>query len=302
MRLQLNDCIMQKITCSICILALAPAFLFSDSIAKIVDPEEDDWARSLHVIVLESNNVKNILPENRADVVALKSADLPLKISQVFFPLSTSSKFDGSELDMPGDMTLWDIYTFNLLEREIKKDKPFKRTNDSANLSYALTVRNLTDDFCEVDFTGKRLTSYASTTARLSRKTTTLIRIRGLCFVFTFVSAAMNSSVMLHSANKPDPNSDIYVYKPRLKKGPLPQYPETLSHALIEGRFRFLGIVTSQGAVVPSSGIVLECFHWLFARNALDAIFNHWEFTPGELDNEPASMLSKIEITYQLTK
>jgi hypothetical protein len=81
---------------------------------------------------------------------------------------------------------------------------------------------------------------------------------------------------------------------------PLPEYPQELSRRNKQGNFHFLAIITREGRVNRSHGIVLEFLHWFFARNALDAILNDWEFIPGKQDGQSIDIMGEIEVAYRL--
>jgi len=256
------------------------------------------WSNVLNVIVFESQNVKNQLPKNKSEVVVLKSADLPLRLSKAYFSLSNSVQLSTEDLGMSGDLVLLDVNTFVLPMIQIEKSKPEKRKNTLADLSYSLKVQDWTEDSCQIMFAGDHNGKLSPVVAQLSRKATTRIRVNRLCFVFTFVKAAIETDEMMRSAH--NPNERGIIFSPKPIRQPLPTYPPELVSRRMEGNFRFLGILTEQGTVDRSTGIVLECFHGLFAHNALEIILSEWKFAPGQLNYQPVKLLCNIEVSFRL--
>jgi hypothetical protein len=279
------------------LLGTATAFSFN-GVANDDRQNLEYWSRNIHAIVFESMNVKNQVAIGHFAVETLPSAVLPLRLSSSYFPLSASARFPVGDLGLPGDLSLLDVYTFRFAKKDITGSKKIKRWNDLAKLAYSLRVRDWTDDSCEVEFSGKYRDSLTPVTVRLNKKKTTVIRVGRLFVAFTFVSAAIKADEVLLSATRPERESSIVL--PKATKEPFPEYPPELSRRNKQGNFRFLAVITREGKVNRSHGIVLECFHWFFARNALEVIFNDWEFKPGQQDGQPIDIMGEIEVTYRL--
>jgi hypothetical protein len=285
------------------VTALIVAIIWMDAHSAGSDQEGEanadmPYERSLHVIVFESMNIKDQLPKDQLQFISLPGADLPARISRLYFKLSGYSKFDAEELGMHGNLSLLDINTFARSEKQIAKSKQVRRYNPIAGLSYSLKVLNREDDSFSIRFSAKYHDRYAPLIAQLSRQTTTLLRIDRLCFAFTFLKAALAVDEMVRRA--PFPNPKLITQAPRILKNPLPEYPEELRARRIEGRFFFMAVFTKHGTIDASRGIILDSLHWFFARNALRVVLNDWTFIPGMINNQPADMMITVEVSYRL--
>ncbi len=278
-------------------IALSPVYASGNSENGTIEYLEPD-ARMLHVIVFESSDISDQLPKDQHKVFALTGADLPLRLSRAFFTLSSSARFSASELMMRGDVSLLDVNTFSFSEKQIKKSKQVKRHNALAGLTYSLTVLDWSEAFCSVRFSARSSRSRSPVIAQLSRSTTTILRLDRLCFAFTFIKAAMETDEIMRNVRIP--NSKLNYTRPKPIKTPLPEYPAELRARGIQGKFFVMALFTEQGAIDPSHGIILECLHWLFARNALEVILKDWEFMPGKVNDRPADMIALIEVSYKL--
>ena len=57
-------------------------------------------------------------------------------------------------------------------------------------------------------------------------------------------------------------------------------------------------IVTKEGRIDREKIILLECPHYLFARNSLDVVLNQWTFQPATKDGVPIDLSANIEINF----
>jgi hypothetical protein len=279
------------------LLGMATAFGFN-GVASDDRQNLEYWSRNIHAIVFESMNVKNQVAKGHFAVAELPSAVLPLRLSSSYFPLSASARFPVGDLGLPGELSLLDVYTFRFSEKDIKRSKKISRQNEMAKLTYSLKMRDWAEESCEIEFSGRYRDSLVPVITRLNKKTTTVIRIDHLYFAFTFVSAAIKADEILLSATRPEHESSIVL--PKVIRDPIPEYPPELSRRKKQGNFHFLAVITREGRVNRSHGIVLECFHWFFARNALEVIFNDWEFRPGQQDGQAIDIMAEIEVSYRL--
>jgi len=277
--------------------ALLPIFLLGNPADAANDPLRK-WSRMVQVVAFESTNLKNQLPPKESGVTITKSAELPIRLSKAYFALSTAARFTTGDLGLPEDLVLLDVFTFSISQDQDKKFKPVRRSNNFVELTYTLKIHNLTDDFCEVEFAGSYHEKILPVVAKLSRRNTTLIRVGRLCFAFTFVKAAIEADDAMCLAKSPEPRKDFIMPKPVMQ--PLPEYPQELRRRNLEGEFRFLAIITEKGAVDPLHGIVLESYHWLFTRSALETIFNRWTFAPGQLADQPVNVSADIDVVFRL--
>jgi hypothetical protein len=163
-------------------------------------------------------------------------------------------------------------------------------------LSYFFKVRNRTEDSWDIEFSGAYRESLPKVIGQLSIKTTTIVRIERLCFAFTFIEAAIKADGEMSSIEKQYPDS----IAPKIIKEKIPEYPSELREARREGVFSFLGIITGQGTVDRSHGIILECSHWLFLRNALATMFNDWQFTPGQSGGKAVETIRELSWPFLL--
>jgi hypothetical protein len=274
------------------IILLLPTSLFceSDEIGAA-----NAFSKYLHVIAFESTDVKDLIPHNEYRISTLKSADLPVRLSQSYFPASTSEKVRASEVGLTGNAGLLDICTFRLTDKEINLGKQFKRENGLCKLRYSAKIRNWLEDTSEIEFSAN---NFGKTAVKLSKATTTLIRVGRFSFAFTFLDAAFKTDKILSSTERPDGR----IAPPKLIKKVPPEYPPGLIRARSEGIFYFLGIIESDGTLNQLHGIVLECLHWLFARNAIEVMLRDWRFVPAQMDGHPVPSIATIEVSYQLRR
>lgn len=285
---------MRRIFYSILIMSSAIA-LFPVSLS-CRESSADKWSRCLNVIVLESMDLKSGIPKGGYKIQDLSSAELPLRLSSAYFPLSFPLKFKTGDLGLPGDLSLLDINTFRFSKEHVGKSRRVKRENAIVGLSYFFKVRNRTEDSWDIEFSGAYRESLPKVIGQLSIKTTTIVRIERLCFAFTFIEAAIKADGEMSSIEKQYPDS----IAPKIIKEKIPEYPSELREARREGVFSFLGIITGQGTVDRSHGIILECSHWLFLRNALATMFNDWQFTPGQSGGKAVETIRELSWPFLL--
>lgn len=277
--------------------ALIPAYAHGADQADSADSTKR-YEGTLHVIVFESMNIHDRLPKDQVRIVPLPTADLPLRVSRPYFSLSSSSRFSTSELGLRGDVSLVEINTFALSEKQITESKQVSRHNPVVGLTYSLKVLNWQDNSCSIRFSAKYRDKHPPLIVELSRHTTTLLRIDRVCFAFTFINAAIAADDTLRRARMPDPK--LKDAAPRPITNPLPEYPRELRSRRVEGNFLFMAVITRQGTIDPSHGIILDCYHWSFARNAMEVLLNDWLFVPSKENNQAEDMLAIIEVAYRL--
>jgi outer membrane biosynthesis protein TonB len=73
-----------------------------------------------------------------------------------------------------------------------------------------------------------------------------------------------------------------------------------LSKARYDGRILVRLTVNKEGRIDKEKIVLLECPHFLFARNSLDTILNDWVFRPATMDGNPVEIVTDIEVTFRV--
>ncbi len=265
------------------------------------EQEQSDKGRSysLLVIVFESNPTPVTGAEKNFDPIDLPSTDFPMIFSRMFMPSSQTQKIElPSGVSLPREAMFLDIHTFRLTETQIRKNKRISRRNDLQGLQYRITPRSWSNDRYEIEVEGKHAgAEFQPMLIPAAADKTKLVSIRPSANrTLFFALTLLNYKNILGSAPEAAPAG---VASPRAILQPPPSYPSTLLKSGWSGTVQILVIVNASGKIDRERFMLLECPHYLFARNSLDVVLNRWTFRPATVNGVAADVLATIEIGFQ---
>jgi hypothetical protein len=187
-----------------------------------------------------------------------------------------------------------DIYTFSVSRSEIQEKRRLSRRHPVLDLNYSVKLFSWTEQQYGVELEGKY--------GRLRFKK---ISLEGKYDRTTLVMVAQTANRTLFLALTPllqQPNvilaSQTNVRSPVPIFQPVPVFPSAIKKTRMTGKVLIQCIINAEGKVMSENLLLLECPHYLFARNSLDVLLNSWRFLPGTRDGTPVSVRADVEITF----
>jgi hypothetical protein len=245
--------------------------------------------RSLHVIVFESYVMKSGKQQGGFDKLVWPNSDFPAVFSRLITLSGTEEIQLPSGFSFPKNLMFVDIHTFDLPITRSDQKRSYSRRNDITAIAYKLSAVFSSEDRCAITLEGHHEDfKLPSITVETGNNVTQLAKIqrsanRVLYFALT----------LMPPANQIEEKS-----RPKLVKGPAPEYPSQLVGSKWVGNVQILCTVSAAGKIDPHGFILLECPHLLFARKSLELILNRWEFVPAIDSGIPVSARVRIEVPF----
>lgn len=251
------------------------------------------WEQKLHVIVVQDQSALYKEPRGDFEVIRLASSELPEVFSQLLVPSAGERSTGGlRRLGFPPQSEFVDMFTFDITDEVVEKNKRMKRNNRIAHFSYDLKVRNWDSEYYGIELNGKAIKKVS---ALVPKNATTLIRFKSpkrYLFAFTPLrSASLTTSELI---------MDESVQNPVPIKQTIPEYPEEFLFWGGQATCVVLCIIRKAGFVDPDRFIILRCPHPAYARNFWIPITYEWLFEPAQRDGKEVDVLTTVEIEYRL--
>ncbi len=257
-----------------------------------------DWSRLLHVIVFAERSSLGG-DDVTLDVFERDSAQFPIEFSQLLHRGLNRSSDGLSELGLPAQIVLDDVYTFELSDEFLSSGQPTRRWNRFSEMEYFLQISNWTDDSYEISLRGRvRRNGFKGVTAHVSRDKTTILRISDddcLYFAFTVLEAVGFGDGIARFG-------DESLKQPVLIRQTIPPVPSELVDRKVTGRGAttvvFIGIIEESGVFNSEEYLMAECPHASFAGEPLSKIFEEWSFQPAERAGQRVRSVVPVELHF----
>lgn len=266
----------------------------------------DSSSASLHVLAFEAE-ATDYLPDGASHhIVELDSAELPQEVSRLIVqPRIDTGPVSLYQFGLPSKILYLDAYATDPVQRLSQEQKRISRDNRLNRLSYRLERLRRDESRYSVILSRTRYQQFrfekVDVDAAADRTTILAIRLedeRILFFAFTWTDAF---PIAARSGDPPSAE-ETNIEPGRLISKILPDYPEEARFARLESVFRAAFIVTREGRVDPTRFVLLECLHPIFAREAMGAIIEGWEFEPVRIDGSPKEMYSTAGVRFILRR
>ncbi len=256
------------------------------------DQPESNPLTMVQAIVFESYLTPPPAAERAFEAIDLDYDGFPMDFSHLFAASDPSPALLARLGQvLPRDMMFLDIFTFSPTAAQIKKNRRITHQNRIHDLEYGLSVRSRSADLIELELDGRHAEmKFRHVAIEISLDKTKMVRIRHSASRTLFIAlTSINLTPCIQGAALP-----------KSIDRPTPSYPSLLSEARWTGRVRILATVDTAGKVDQEGFVLLECPHYLFARNSLDVVLNRWRFHPATMDGTPIEARATIEVVFTL--
>jgi hypothetical protein len=195
---------------------------------------------------------------------------------------------------IPQQPMFLDIYTFRVAGEQIQRKKRLSRYNGINDLKYKIRFLSWSGNRYQIELEGRHENfKFNRILVEAAVDKTKIVRIRR--------SVSHTLYVALTPIEQYDPSLKGFV-PPTLISKQQPVYPSELRKKRWSGTIRIHAFVTREGRIGREEFVFLECPHYLFARNSLDAVLNQWIYKPATRDGVPIDSDTTIDVGFTMLR
>jgi|WetSurSiteA1Bulk_404760.scaffolds.fasta_scaffold05752_3 hypothetical protein len=257
--------------------------------------EQGKPSYSLHAIVFESYLAPFPETEKGFDTIDLPSNEFPWKFSLLCAPFGQRQTIQLPRgVVIPQQPMFLDIYTFRVAGEQIQRKKRLSRYNGINDLKYKIRFLSWSGNRYQIELEGRHENfKFNRILVEAAVDKTKIVRIRR--------SVSHTLYVALTPIEQYDPSLKGFV-PPTLISKQQPVYPSELRKKRWSGTIRIHAFVTREGRIGREEFVFLECPHYLFARNSLDAVLNQWIYKPATRDGVPIDSDTTIDVGFTMLR